>query len=152
MMLQWILLNSVQFWLIMVVVLLVSELATMGLTTIWFALGALIAMALAAVGSPFPVQFLVFAVVSVLTMAFVRSAALRHFNQGRTKTNVDGLIGQKAIVTQKINNVKAEGQAVLNGMEWTARSVSDSEIEEGAVVVVKRVSGVKLIVEKEEIL
>ncbi|MCD7806116.1 MAG: NfeD family protein [Lachnospiraceae bacterium] len=147
---QWILQNSVMFWLLMVVVMLVAELLTLGLTTIWFAFGALVALVLAAVGSPFAVQFGAFAVVSLLVMALARNAALEHFNHDRARTNVDALVGQKAIVTQSISNVKAQGQAVLNGMEWTARGTTEEEIEEGAVVVVRNVSGVKLIVEKEE--
>ncbi len=149
--LDWIVQNAVAFWLVVIVVLLVFELLTLGLTTIWFSLGALVAMVIAAADGPFALQFCAFAVISLLAMELARSAALKHFNKNRARTNVDSLIGQKAIVTRKINNIKSEGQAVVNGMEWTARSASDSEIEEGAVVVVKRVSGVKLIVEKEEI-
>ncbi|MCD7737794.1 MAG: NfeD family protein [Lachnospiraceae bacterium] len=146
---QWIAQNSVIFWLLMVVVLLVLELLTLGLTTIWFAFGALVAMALAAAGSPFALQFGVFVVSSLLVMGLVRNVALEHFNKDRARTNVDALVGQKAIVTERISNVRAQGQAVLNGMEWTARSMTEEEIEEGAVVVVRNVSGVKLIVEKE---
>ncbi|MCD8326863.1 MAG: NfeD family protein [Lachnospiraceae bacterium] len=147
---HWIGQNPVMFWLLMVVVLLVFELVTLGLTTIWFAFGALVAMALAAAGSPFALQFGAFAVVSLLIMALVRNVALEHFNKDRTRTNVDALVGQKAIVTQRVSNVKAQGQAVLNGMEWTARSTTEEEIEEGTVVIVKSVSGVKLMVEKEQ--
>ncbi|MCD8130520.1 MAG: NfeD family protein [Lachnospiraceae bacterium] len=146
---QWIADNSVFFWLIMVVALLVFELLTLGLTTIWFAFGALVAMALAAVESPFALQFGVFVVISLLVMGLVRNVALEHFNKDRARTNVDALVGQKAIVTRRISNVKSQGQAVLNGMEWTARGLTEEEIEEGAVVVVRSVSGVKLIVEKE---
>ena len=146
---DWIVQNAVAFWLLVIVVLLVFELLTLGLTTIWFAFGGLIAMAIAAADGPFALQFGAFAVISLLAMVLVRNVALERFNQNRARTNVDSVLGQKAIVTQKINNLKSEGQVVLNGMEWTARSASDSEIEEGAVVVVKRVSGVKLIVEKE---
>ncbi len=146
---DWIVGNAVAFWLIVIAALLVFELVTLGLTTIWFAFGGLIAMVIAAAGGSFAFQFGAFAVISLLAMALVRNIALEHFNKSRAKTNVDSLPGQKAIVTEKIDNVRSQGKAVLNGMEWTARSVSDSEIEEGAVVVVKRVSGVKLIVEKE---
>ncbi len=146
---DWIVQNAVAFWLLVIVVLLVFELFTLGLTTIWFAFGGLIAMAIAAVDGPFALQFCAFVVISLLVMFLVRNVALEHFNKNRVKTNVDSVLGQKAIVTQKIDNLRSEGQVVLNGMEWTARSDSGLEIEAGAVVVVKRVSGVKLIVEKE---
>ncbi|MCD7750928.1 MAG: NfeD family protein [Lachnospiraceae bacterium] len=146
---DWIVQNAVAFWLLVIVVLLVFELLTLGLTTIWFTFGGLIAMAIAAADGPFAFQFAAFVVISLLAMVLVRNVALERFNQNRARTNVDSVLGQKAIVTQKINNLKSEGQVVLNGMEWTARSTTDAEIEMGAVVVVKRVSGVKLIVEKE---
>ena len=66
------------------------------------------------------------------------------------KTNVEGLIGEKAYVTEEINNIKSKGAVKLKGLEWSARSENDEIIEADTEVVVKAVSGVKLIVCKAE--
>ena len=138
-------------WLIAVAVLVIIEVATLGLTTIWFAAGALVATVAAALGAPLFVQIALFLIVSVLVLIFVRPFAVKFFNQDREKTNVDSMLGQKGIVTAQIDNLQAAGQVTLNGMEWTARAVSDDRvIPEGSVVIVRDIQGVKLIVDLEE--
>lgn len=142
--------DPVFYWLIAMILFIIAELATMGLTTIWFALGALVALAVAVVGGPGWLQILVFAAVSVLMMFCFRKVALNLFNVNREKTNAEGLIGKKGIVTEDISNIHAAGQVTVSGLEWTARSVDDDvTIEKGEVVVIRAISGVKLIVEKE---
>ena len=138
-------------WLIAAVALVVIELATLGLTTIWFAAGALAATLAAALGAPLFLQVALFLIVSVLVLIFIRPYAVKYFNQEREKTNVDSMIGRKGIVTGRIDNLQACGQVTVNGMEWTARSaVEDQVIPEGAVVCIRDVQGVKLIVDFEE--
>lgn len=136
-------------WLVILVLLVIIELATMGLTTVWFAGGALVAAAIAAFNGPIWAQIAAFIVVSLLLLIFTRPIAIKYFNVERTKTNSESLIGAQAIVTKRIDNLMGEGTVVLNGQEWTARSlVSDVSIEEGAVVVVREIQGVKVIVEQ----
>lgn len=143
--------NPVIMWLAVLVILVIVELATMGLTTIWFAGGALIATVIAALEGPLWLQFVCFVVVSLVLLVLTRPVAMRYFNQNREKTNVDSLVGKQAIVTLDINNLLGTGQVMLNGMEWSARSVKDDvKIEAGAVVVVKSISGVKVLVEPQE--
>ena len=142
--------NPVWFWLIAMIIFIIFEVATLGLTTMWFALGSLAALAVAVVGGQLWLQITVFVVVSILTMFCFRKVALNLFNQNREKTNVDGLIGKKGIVTEEISNLHATGQVTISGLEWMARSVDDElTIEKGAVVVIREIRGVKLIVEKE---
>ena len=142
--------NPVLFWLIAMIIFIIFEVATLGLTTMWFALGSLAAMAVAVVGGKFWLQIAVFVIVSIVTMFCFRKVALNLFNQNREKTNADGLIGKKGIVTEEISNLHATGQVTISGLEWTARSVNDEvTIENGAVVVIREISGVKLIVEKD---
>lgn len=146
--------NWILFWVILLVGFVVIEVATMGLTTIWFAGGALVAAIMAALHLPSYVQIAAFIVVSVVLIFFTRPIAVRYFNKDRVKTNAESIVGKKAIVTGAIDNIKAQGQVTVSGMEWTARSVSDDvTIAEGAVVTVVAISGVKLIVEerKEEL-
>lgn len=138
-------------WTVLLVVLVAIEVATMGLTTIWFAAGALAATIAAACNAPLFIQIALFLIVSVLMLVFTRPVAVKYFNKDRVRTNVESLVGQKGIVTGEINNLKGCGQVTLNGMEWTARSVLQGcVIPEGSVVVVKEIHGVKLIVELEE--
>lgn len=139
------------YWLIGMLVLLGIEIATMGLTTIWFAGGCLAAFVTAVAGGGFGVQLIVFFVVSLVLLFVTRPIAVKFFNQGRTKTNADSLIGEKAIVMKDIDNLLAEGEVEVNGQVWTARSQDgDVKIPAGTVVEVCRISGVKLIVKKME--
>lgn len=139
-------------WLALLILLVLIELATMGLTTIWFAAGALVATIAAACGAPVLVQVILFLVVSVLMLVFTRPVAMRYFNVGRAKTNVDSMLGERGIVTGRIDNLHSCGQVTLKGMEWSARSQeTEGTIEEGTVVIVKKIDGVKLIVVPDEI-
>lgn len=140
------------FWLILFVVLLVIEILTMGLTTVWFAGGALVAFILAFVGFGLPVQIIVFLLVSIGLLVLTRPIAMKFFNQERQKTNAESLIGQKAVVLERIDTLHGTGRAEVNGMEWSAKTDdTDETIEAGEVVVIEGLQGVKLIVKKEEV-
>lgn len=139
--------NPVYVWLAVLAACVVIEIATMGLTTIWFAGGALVAVVLAMFNVSFYVQAGAFLVVSIVLLVSTRSFAMKFFNQQRVKTNVDSIIGKKAIVLTEINNLKEQGQVSMNGMEWSARAYEEGcIIPAGAVVEVKEIRGVKLIV------
>lgn len=141
--------NQVIFWLILLLLLVAIEVATLGLTTIWFAGGALIAVIAAALNAPLFLQIALFLAVSVVLLVFTRPVAVRYFNKDRTKTNVESLVGQKGIVVKEVNNLEGTGQVSLNGMEWSARSIDGKgPIPEGAVVVVREIRGVKLMVQE----
>lgn len=137
------------YWLIGVVVLLGIELLTMGLTTIWFAGGALAAFAVTLLGAGRGVQIVVFLVVSFVLLFFTRPVAAKFFNGQREKTNAEGLIGKEARVTEDIDNFNQEGIVVVDGMEWSARTEDDSVIEKGNKVEILEIKGVKLIVRKK---
>ena len=82
---------------------------------------------------------------------FTRPVAVRYMNKNRTKTNVDSMAGKEAVVTEDIDNLKAQGVVQVNGLEWTARAENNQDvIPKGSVVEVTRVDGVKLIVRKRE--
>lgn len=137
------------YWLIAVAILLIIEIITLGLTTIWFAAGALIAFFAAVIGANFLIQFIIFVVISVMLLCFTRPIAVSYFNKHRVRTNYEGIIGKTAHVVEKIDNFNQTGTAILDGQEWTARAEQDDEIiEEGARVKVVAIKGVKLIVTK----
>ena len=138
------------FWLGAFGVLLLIEILTLGLTTIWFAVGALAAFLLALVQVPLMIQIVVFIVVSVVMLVFTRPIMTKYLNKKTTKTNAESLVGRKARVLIPINNLKSEGQVMVNGMEWTARSTKDEvTFQKDEMVRIAGISGVKLIVEKE---
>lgn len=142
------------FWLAAFGILLIIEIMTLGLTTIWFAAGALAAFLLAVFNLSLLVQVVVFIVVSVVMLVFTRPVLTKHLNEKTTKTNAESLVGKKARVLIPVNNLKSEGQVMVNGMEWTARSTKDEVMfKTDEMVKIAGISGVKLIVEalsKEE--
>lgn len=137
------------YWLGAVVLLLVIEAITMGLTTIWFAGGALVAFFVALAGGPLMLQIGVFLVISTLLLIFTRPAAAKFMNQKVERTNVDSLIGKHAVVTETVDNLKGTGRVQIGGADWKARSGEESLIlGKDEIVKVSRVDGVKLIVNK----
>ncbi len=140
------------FWLVLFVILLVIEIATMGLTTVWFAGGAIIAFILAYAGFGLPVQIIAFLLVSIILLVLTRPIAVKFFNRERQLTNAESLIGQRAVVLERIDTLHGVGRAEVNGMEWSAKTEEMGNIiEAGEVVVIDGIQGVKLIVRKEEV-
>ena len=136
------------YWFVAVVVLVLIECFSMGLTTIWFAAGALVAAIASFLGANIAVQIILFLVVSIVMLVFTRPWALRFLNNRTIKTNVESLIGKNAIVTEEIDNLKAQGQNMVQGVNWTARCVNDQvTIPKDSRVEIKQIVGVKCIVE-----
>ena len=141
--------DMVMVWIILIVVLIVIEVLTMGLTTIWFAGGCAAALLVCVIGLPIWVQVGVFVGVSVLLLLLTRPLAQRFIDSNKIRTNADSLIGQEALITERVDNVKGTGRARVNGQDWTARSViMEQTIEPGEVVMIRAIEGVKLIVGK----
>ena len=141
--------SPMMFWLILTVILAVSELLTLGLTTIWFALGALAAFLACVMGASLPLQIVVFIIVSVIALLLVRPLSLKLLSGKIVKTNIDALIGRKVNVSKEIDNIKETGNVVLDGTTWNARSLEDGDvITSGETVVIEKVEGNKLIVKR----
>lgn len=139
------------FWLAALVIFVVIELATMALTTIWFAGGALAAFVLSLLHFSMEVQLVAFVIVSFVLLFGTRPFAAKYINRTTVKTNVEGLIGKTARITAEVDNEKGTGTAVVNGQEWTARAEKDEDVYPlDTLVKIKEVRGVKLIVSKVE--
>lgn len=138
--------NMSLFWLVALVLFGIAEAATVGLASIWFAMGALAALIAAGVNAPALVQIVLFLGVSFITLLLVRPLAQRYVNDRHVATNADRVIGQEAIVTLEIDNVKGQGQVNVAGAIWTARSQTDDPIPVDARVQVLRIEGVKVYV------
>ena len=140
--------NVLILWIIVLIATIAIEAATMGLTTIWLAGGAFIALIIELLNGSFLLQVTVFLIVSLILLFFTRPIAVKHFNQKREKTNLDSLIGKQAIVTSSIHNLHETGQVMVDGKEWTARSIDASKtFEKDEIVRIVSIKGVKLIVE-----
>ena len=146
-MLDYILSNMSIVWVVLMVVFLVVEAATAGLTCIWFAIGSLAALIAALFDAQLWLQIVWFLVISFVTLYFTRPLVKKYVNSRSQPTNADMVIGKKALVTEDIDNVEATGAVSVGGKVWTARSADGGRIKSGAVVSVLRIEGVKLIVE-----
>lgn len=136
-------------WLVLVAVMLVIEIFTMGLTTIWFSVGAVAAAIAAGCGAPIWLQIVLFSVLSVVVMLSVRPFAIKVMDKNRTKTNVDELVGQQVVVIETIDNQRETGRVRLRGVEWLARSTDNAVIGTDEIVTIDAVAGVKLMVKKQ---
>lgn len=141
--------KEVIIWLVLLILFIGVEAATLGLTSIWFAGGALAAMIVAVLNGPIWLQIIVFLIVALVLLFFTRPVAVKYFNKERVKTNVESVVGKQAVVTRDINNLLGTGTVTVSGQEWTARSCEEGiTIPKDTIVIVEAVSGVKLMVRK----
>lgn len=134
-------------WTILAILFAVVEGFTLGLTSIWFSAGALIALVAAGLGLPVFAQIVVFVLCSGLMVVYTRPLAIKVFKIGSHKTNVDSLIGKTGIVTKSISEFEV-GHVKVKGQIWSAKSLNNIQLEDGQKVVVIKIEGVKLFVEK----
>ena len=138
------------FWLAAVIVLGVVEALTVGLVTVWFALGALAALISSLFGGPLWLQILLFIVVTAVTLITTRPLVKKYFGKNSHKpTNADMVIGKDAQVTETIDNLQGTGAVRCMGKEWSARSRNGEQISIGETVAAVEIEGVKLIVERK---
>ncbi|MFQ9934683.1 MAG: NfeD family protein [Lachnospiraceae bacterium] len=136
------------FWLILFIVFLVFEIATLGLTTIWFAGGAIIAFILALADIHIGIQIVVFFAVSFLLLFFTRPLAQKYINRNTVKTNVDELVGKVVKCTETIDNYNEMGSVRINGNDWMARTIADGmTIPKDTLVQIVEIQGVKALVQ-----
>ncbi len=133
-------------WFGLLLLCLAVEANTVAIVSAWFAVGALAALLTSLVGGPVWLQFTLFFVVSIVSLLSLRPLVRKHFTPKLEKTNVDAIVGTTGTVLSPIDNVLAQGQVKLGGMEWSARSTSGDPIEAGTIVKVDRIQGVKVFV------
>ena len=140
--------NMTIFWLIAFILFVVGEAVTVGLVAIWFAVGALGALAAAALGGGLWLQIVIFLLLSALSLMLLKPLS-RKWMAGHkaARTNADRVIGETALVTEDIDNTMATGQVQVDGQIWTARSAHGVVIPAGSRVKVLSIQGVKVMVE-----
>lgn len=135
-------------WLGLIVLFAAVEACSVSLTSLWFIGGSLAGLICALFGGPVWLQAVLFFVVSVALLLCVRPLAKKYFTPRRIRTNAAGNIGRVALVTEAIDNLREQGAVRLSGVVWSARSTGGETIEEGAVVRIVSIEGVKLRVER----
>lgn len=138
---------TVMIWLGIMILFLIIEAVTVGLTTIWFAAGALVAMIACALGLGVTGQLILFFAVSLLLLYFTRPLAIKYMNPHKIRTNYEDAVDKIVKITETVDNINGTGKAMLGGQEWTARTKQEGVLlGEGTLAKVVAVEGVKLIV------
>lgn len=138
-------------WIALIVLAVVAEAMTTAIVAVWFIPGAIASMILALCGADLSIQLIVY-FVSALVLLVAFKLLSKKFGKKKTytPTNTDRLIGGTGVVTEAINNLAPTGEVKIDGKRWSARTEDDSmTVEEGALITVLRIEGVKLIVEKK---
>lgn len=136
------------FWLALMIVLILAEVVTVNVVSLWFALGAFAALICAFFGLDIIVQSVVFIIVSALTLYFTRPIVQKFLKVGKSKTNVDAVIGARGVVIKPVFPNEF-GQVKIGGQIWTAKAAGEHDViglhEEVEVVAIE---GVKAVVRR----
>lgn len=139
------------YWIAAIVILLIIEVATTQLVTIWFAVGAVGGL-IACIAHLKPLwQCVIFVAVSAIALVATRPFVKKFMKKEFSPTNADRCIGETAIVVEDIDNSHEKGAVKINGIVWTARSMNGETIEKDTKVKIEKIDGVKLIVTKQEV-
>lgn len=138
--------SMIVIWLAVALVMLVIEALTVGLATIWFAAGALVALLAALLDFSIAVQIVLFLAVSICLLVFTRKTFVEKLKAGSEKTNVDALVGEKGVVISPIHPYEV-GQVKVGGQVWSAVGKNpDETFAVDQLVKINAIEGVKLVV------
>ncbi len=137
-------------WGVLFVAFLLAEILTVAYVSIWFAIASLVSFVLAMFGVPLEAQCIVFVAVAAVLFFLTRPLVKKYVRGKTVSTNADSVIGMEGVVRIPIDNLKSQGRVYVNGLEWAAKSFSGAPIERNEKIVVRRIEGVSLIVERVE--
>ena len=132
-------------WVGIIFLAIVFEAITADLVSIWFIPSAIVSLVLYLLNVPEWIQIVVFIALSFVLLVTFKLFFGKKKRKKETRTNADAVIGQNAVVSERICNIEQTGAVKVMGKEWTARSSDDSTFEVGEVVTVTEIRGVKLI-------
>ena len=134
-------------WLVLMVVFIAMEAATVQLISTWFAVGALASMIVCLLGAEVWLQLVVFFTVSIVLLSLLFPMARKHLKPKLVATNADALVNRICVVTEDIDPVEG-GRVKLGDVTWSARA--DAVIPAGSLVKILRIQGTKVFVEQVE--
>ncbi len=132
-------------WLIIVILLALIEITTVNLTTIWFVASGILALIISLFVDNYLLQFGTFVVAGVILLITTKPFLTKFIKQHKIHTNIDRIIGMTGVVTEKISK-NENGEVKVDGKRWTA--FADKTIQQGNLVKVLEIKGVKIKVEK----
>lgn len=136
------------FWIFIIISTLIAEIATVGLVSLWFTVGGICALICNLLELSVVIQWVVFIVVSVLGLLLFRSFWVNKMKKEIVPTNADANIGKEVIVTEDIDNLLFKGEVKVNGQLWSAQSLDGEKIDKNSKVVIRKIEGNKVFVEK----
>ena len=136
------------FWIFIIISTLIAEIATVGLVSLWFTVGGVCALICNLLKLSVVIQWVVFIVVSVLGLLLFRSFWVNKMKKEIVPTNADANIGKEVIVTEDIDNLLFKGEVKVNGQLWSAQSLDGEKIDKNSKVVIRKIEGNKVFVEK----
>ena len=134
---------EVWIWLGIIVILSIIEAVTVELVSVWFIASAIVSLILQVLGLDFKLCFIIFVLLGIVLMITTRKYLLKLLQVNKTSTNIDRIIGMKALVTKDIKDI---GEVKVDGKIWTA--VSDEILSAGDYAKVLEINSTKLKVEK----
>jgi len=135
-------------WIALAIVMVLVEITTVQLVSVWFMVGALCAALTTLFTDSIVIQLAVFVGVSLLALLVTRPLVRRlKENRVQLRTNIDRLPGEKGVMLKPVENTESVGQAKVLGKVWSVKT-DNPPLKEGDTVRVIAVDGVKLIVEK----
>ena len=139
------------FWVAIMVIFAIVEVATVNMVSLWFVGGAAAALVTQLLGGSTWLQVAVFLVVSVALLACLRPFTKKYVTPHKTATNADMAIGRQAYLTETVDNLRGTGALKLDGKEWSVRSATGDILPEGTLVTIVKLEGVKLYVESARV-
>lgn len=134
-------------WLVVAGIMIILEMISLGLTTIWFAIGAIATALVAYLGAGWFIQIIVFAAISLLMLFITRPIVQKHLMKN-VPTNIDSLIGKRVIVLSDVNGELGVGKVSINGLEWSAIAEGNEQLKKDEEAIVKAIEGNKVIISK----
>ena len=142
---------DIYLWLAVGIVSFVVELLTVGLISIWFVLGALVALLLALLDLHIAIQVVAFAIVSVISIFCFRNYWVKHLKDNFIPTNLDAYAGKEVVVFEEINDSANTGIIKINGQLWSAKSIDGTVYAVNEKVIVDKLVGNTIYVKKGDI-
>lgn len=138
--------NYIIMWLVIIAASITAELLTFGLTTIWCAISGFIALLISAMGGSLLTQIVVFILLTAIQLILLKPIFSKLLSFDKTNTNFSTIVGEKANVIEKIDNLENTGRVSIRGLDWKAKSYDDSIISQGNKVEIIDIKGATLIV------
>lgn len=143
---------EVIFWAVLTIALIIAELNTIQLISVWFAAGSLVSFIISLFGASFAWQVVAFIVISIVLLLATRPFVKKFMSRGIVKTNADSIVLKECVVIEEVNNSRGTGRVHVDGLDWAARSAHMEKIfEADDICVIREIQGVTVIVDEKTI-